>query len=54
MTGESDKAREQVAAFLALRPTFSTAAYIRRGVLLEQERDRALLREGLLKAGLAE
>ena len=48
------EARATAAQILRLQPDFSTAEYIRTNVLLERAADVQLLREGLLKAGLAE
>ena len=43
----------KVADVLRLQPNFSTTEYMRKSVLLEHAEDRELLREGLIKAGLA-
>jgi hypothetical protein len=50
--GAKEETQAQVTALLRLRPNFSTEAFLREGVLLERDKDRQLLREGLLKAGL--
>jgi adenylate cyclase len=50
--GESEEVQVQASAILRLRPDFSIATFLQRGVLLERPEDRELLREGLIKAGL--
>ncbi|MBP1887415.1 adenylate/guanylate cyclase domain-containing protein [Sinorhizobium mexicanum] len=50
-TAATDAAK---ARLLKLSPDFSTADFIRRGLLLERAEQRELFRQGLLKAGLPE
>jgi adenylate cyclase len=52
--GREEEAREEVAAILKAKPDYSIRTFMDQLVLLERPEDRALLREGLVKAGLPE
>jgi TolB-like protein/Tfp pilus assembly protein PilF len=52
--GREQEAKAEVAAILRAKPDYSISEFMEKIVLLELPKDRELLREGLVKAGLPE